>query len=381
MLTPTQAIGVKLFLFITAVLVVVLKQAVRWWLQTKFGWTDVFVTLAIVLYLVEEIIAMELYRLNFFSMPVANFSVNGYRGLLQSTGDKENLSLMLRLLFFSSFITFTVFWVLKAAFLALYYYLVPPWLKGLRYSMHATSVLVFLGYIGFLVTNIFSCGNVSKNWSTDPDNFCFSFSAKSGVVYLTTIHLLTDVIIFVIPFFILPHIMLPTAEKWGLSLMFALGLLTICCTVARTAIVLTAKSFTYHDLLTWDSGEMTCGIIVVCAPSIKWFILWATGHKRRRAIRAFNGQPENSLSDMNSRSRADRNSRAARIELGSEDDEEVRAMQTLDPLKVVVKHEVTVDIESFRASRDETTSASSSSKDVSVTGPWPEKPAKSFLHL
>ncbi|EPS36454.1 hypothetical protein H072_10026 [Dactylellina haptotyla CBS 200.50] len=315
-------------------------------------------------------------------MAVANFSVNGYRDLLQNTEDKSRLSLMLRLLFFSSFITFTIFWIIKAAFLALYYYLVPPWLKGLRYSMHATSMLVFLGYIGFLVTNVFSCGNVSRNWSTDPEAFCFSFSREAGVIYLTTVHLLTDVIIFIIPFFILPHIMLPTAEKWGLALMFALGLLTILCTVARTAIVLAAKSFTYHDLLAWDSGEITCGIIVVCAPSIKWLILWATGHKRRRAIRAFNGQPDNSnsLSDMASRSRAERNSRAIRMETCSEDDE-VRAIQTSDPLTVVVKHEVTVDVESLRASRDESASASSSSKDVSITGTWPEKPAKSFLHL
>ncbi|EGX45392.1 hypothetical protein AOL_s00170g99 [Orbilia oligospora ATCC 24927] len=174
--------------------------------------------------------------------------------------------------------------------------------------------------------------------------------------------------------------MLPTAEKWGLALMFALGLLTICCTVARTAIVLSAKSFTYHDLLTWDSGEITCGLIVVCAPSIKWLILWATGHKRRRAIRAFHGQPEESSSDMTSRAGTNRVSRAARRDPDSEDDD-IGAMQTLEPIAVVVKHEVSVEIESLRQSREEAPSTSSSSKDVSGIGAWPDKPPKSFLHL
>ncbi|KAK6516155.1 hypothetical protein TWF506_006067 [Arthrobotrys conoides] len=380
MLSASQAIGLKLFLFILAVIVVVLKQAVRWWLQTKFGWTDIFITLCVALYLAEEVIAIELHRLDFFNMPVANFSVNGYPDLLKNAEVKDKLSIMLRLLFFSSFVTFTIFWAIKAAFMALYTYLVPPWLTGLRWSIHATSILVFLSYIGFLVSNVFSCGNVAANWSTDPEEFCFSFSRKAGVIYLTTLHLLTDIIIFIIPFFILPHIMLPTAEKWGLALMFALGLLTICCTVARTAIVLSAKSFTYHDLLTWDSGEITCGLIVVCAPSIKWLILWATGHKRRRAIRAFHGHPEESSSDMTSRAGTSRIGRAARRDTDSEDDD-IRAMQTLEPIAVVVKHEISVDIESLRANREEAPSTSSSSKDVSGVGAWPDKPPRSFLHL
>ncbi|EGX45393.1 hypothetical protein AOL_s00170g100 [Orbilia oligospora ATCC 24927] len=96
MLTASQAIGLKLFLFILAVVVVVFKQAVRWWLQTKFGWTDIFITLCVALYLAEEVIAIELHRLNFFNMPVANFSVNGYPDLLKNTEDKDKLSIMLR---------------------------------------------------------------------------------------------------------------------------------------------------------------------------------------------------------------------------------------------------------------------------------------------
>ncbi|KAK6508873.1 hypothetical protein TWF481_003640 [Arthrobotrys musiformis] len=380
MLTASQAIGLKIFLFILAIIVVALKQAVRWWLKTKFGWTDIFIALCVGLYLSEEVIAIELHKLDFFNMPVANFSVNGYKELLQNTEDKARLSLMLRLLFFSSFVTFTIFWVIKAAFMALYTYLVPPWLHGLRWCIHLTSVLVFLSYIGFLVTNIFSCGDVAANWSTDPEKFCFSFSRESGVIYLTTLHLLTEVIIFIIPFFILPHIMLPTAEKWGLALMFALGLLTISCTVARTATVLSAQSFTYHSLLTWDSGEITCGIIVVCAPSIKWLILWATGHKRKRAIRAFHGRPEGSSSDATSRAGASRASRVVRRAPDSEDDD-IGAMQNLEPIAVVVKHDLSIDVESLRASREDVQSAISSSKDISGNGPWPDKPPKSFLHL
>ncbi|EWC44374.1 hypothetical protein DRE_01200 [Drechslerella stenobrocha 248] len=392
MLVPSQAIALKAVLFVLAFLVVCLKQAVRWWLKTKFGWTDILITATLVLYLAEEIIAISLYRIGFFDTPAANFNVGGYPELLEHTDDTSKLSTMLCLLFFSSFITFTIFWVIKGAFMALYYYLIPPWLTGLRRAINITSIFVFLSYIGFLITNVFSCGNVSRNWSTDPNAFCFSFSRESGVIYLTTTHLLTDVIIFAIPFFILPHIMLPTAEKWGLTLMFALGLLTISCTIARTAIVLTAPSFTYHDLLTWDSGEMTCGIVVVCAPSIKWFILWATGQKRRKAIRAFNGKPENSttnLSEIGSRGRNDRRSGAARrggdISLGDadissdDDDDEVKVMRNMGPLEVVVKHEVNVDIESLRASREETASASSSAKDISVT--WPDRPPKGFLHI
>ncbi|KAF3924506.1 hypothetical protein ABW21_db0200758 [Orbilia brochopaga] len=389
MLTPSQAIALKVVLFILALLVVCLKQAVRWWLKTKFGWTDILITLTLTLYLAEEIVAIALYKLNFFNMSVANFSVNGYTELLRNTEDKTRLSQMLRLLFFSSFITFTIFWVIKGAFMALYYYLIPPWLRGLRRAINVTSVFVVLSYIGFLVTNVFSCGNVSRNWSTDPEAFCFSFSRESGVIYLTTFHLLTDVIIFVIPFFILPHIMLPTTEKFGLTVMFALGLLTISCTIARTAIVLTAKSFTYHDLLTWDSGEITCGIIVVCAPSIKWLILWVTGQKRRKAIRAFNGQPENSsggtnLSELGSKSRRDRQSRVARREadmtIDDDEEDEAKAIQMAGPIEVVVKHEVNVDVESMRVvSRDGPPSASSSSKDVSAG--WSDKPPTGFLHI
>ena len=86
----------KLFLFVLAVVVVALKQAVRWWLQTNVGWTDVFITLCVALYLAEEVIAIELHRLDFFNMPVAHFSVNGYPDLLKNAEDKDKLSTMLR---------------------------------------------------------------------------------------------------------------------------------------------------------------------------------------------------------------------------------------------------------------------------------------------
>ncbi|KAF3940846.1 hypothetical protein ABW19_dt0206244 [Dactylella cylindrospora] len=174
--------------------------------------------------------------------------------------------------------------------------------------------------------------------------------------------------------------MLPTAEKWGLTLMFALGLMTISCTVARTAIVLAAETFTYHELLAWDSGEMTLGIVVVCAPSIKWFILWVTGHKRRRAIRAFNGQADEStcLSNVDTKSTAGRESRAARGDPDLEDEEKIQAA---NPIAVVVKHEVSVDVESMRASREETQSASSSAKDIAGSWSDPGKSPRSFLHL
>lgn len=49
-----------------------------------------------VLYLVEEIIAILLYKEGFFDRPAAQFSVGGYPELLKGTEDKERLSEMLR---------------------------------------------------------------------------------------------------------------------------------------------------------------------------------------------------------------------------------------------------------------------------------------------
>jgi hypothetical protein len=45
--------------------------------------------------------------------------------------------------------------------------------------------------------------------------------------------LMLEHLVFILPFFLLPHIQLPRPQKWGLVGVFSLGLITIATSVSR----------------------------------------------------------------------------------------------------------------------------------------------------
>lgn len=132
----------------------------------------------------------------------------------------------------------------------------------------------------------------------------------------------------------------------------------------------------------WDS--------VCCAPSIKWLILWATGYKRRQAIRAFNGQEgSTALSTVASRAGGSQASRAGQSPsgMGYDDNDGESKGESMDSFAVVVKHEVSVDVEggSTRSlnGRAESRDGLNIGGNREHRGVWTEtaKPERSFLHL
>jgi Fungal rhodopsin domain len=93
--------------------------------------------------------------------------------------------------------------------------------KGIRRACWAT--LAFIGAYGIycFLTNIFACIPVSAFWSPTGNERCIN--KKFSWFFNASINILTDLVIMILPMSTLKALKLPTRQKIGLMVIFALG--------------------------------------------------------------------------------------------------------------------------------------------------------------
>ncbi|KAK4247458.1 hypothetical protein C7999DRAFT_14499 [Corynascus novoguineensis] len=135
--------------------------------------------------------------------------------------------------------------------------------------------LVFLGLwtIAGIIGGALICLPVSKNWDLqEPIWTCderFYFWLVHGLM-----HLITDLIIFVMPLPLLKTLPLPPAHKFVLLGVFCLGFLTCIFSGVRLTTLhasLRDPDVTWTSAVTvfWSDGEVACSIICLCIPTLR----------------------------------------------------------------------------------------------------------------
>ncbi|KAK3382593.1 hypothetical protein B0T24DRAFT_645274 [Lasiosphaeria ovina] len=87
-----------------------------------------------------------------------------------------------------------------------------------------------------------------------------------------SVHLLTDVIMLVLPQRVIWGLQLSLRKKLGVSVVFSLGLLALVSAICRLQVTVTyatAQDVTYTlgPVVFWAFAEMTCGFVVSCMPA------------------------------------------------------------------------------------------------------------------
>ncbi|KAI6781463.1 uncharacterized protein J7T54_001425 [Emericellopsis cladophorae] len=155
----------------------------------------------------------------------------------------------------------------KLALCALYVKLIPPTMPQLRKAMHATSVLTVTFALTTCFLDTFWCGtHPSVNWSLE-DGACSTYDSKEVFRIDWIMNIVSDVIIFSLPFPLLKGLQLKPRYIVGVAAIFSAGIVTVAASVSRFATVEVIHNWPNVYILSMT--EMAAAIIVVSLPALK----------------------------------------------------------------------------------------------------------------
>ncbi|KAF4956897.1 hypothetical protein FGADI_3500 [Fusarium gaditjirri] len=154
----------------------------------------------------------------------------------------------------------------KLALLALYFKLIPQTLPLLRKFLYGVTALTGSFMLTTCFLDTFWCGpKVSVNWEIDGG--CSTFDSMTVFRIDWAMNLISDMLIFALPFPLLFGLQLSRRYKVGLVAIFASGLITLGASIGRFATVEAIHAWTNVYVLSMT--EVAAAIIVVSLPALK----------------------------------------------------------------------------------------------------------------
>ncbi|KAK6526182.1 hypothetical protein TWF281_011217 [Arthrobotrys megalospora] len=270
-----QAIACEWSFFGLAAFFVFFRLYVRFFTTCNPGFSDGIVFFVLICFLATAVCdtiaaskGLFAENLTYESDLIAAFKAHGGSYL-------EELVTVLKILYASSFPYICELWGLKICFLLLYGGLIPPSMRWLRNCLYATWAVVAIGFIASMLLMALWCIPVDRNWDVTKlmgeEGRCFAYSSYEPYFTLTAFHIVTDFMIYALPFPILKSLSLNRRQHWGVISIFALGGVCIASTIGRTVSIGLVSNIPLVGF--WTSFEQMTGLIVVCIPALKVLIL------------------------------------------------------------------------------------------------------------
>ncbi|KAM5354113.1 hypothetical protein ACJ41O_000763 [Fusarium nematophilum] len=183
---------------------------------------------------------------------------------------EEQLLRPLKALFASILCYYLAFSFIKASFLFQFYRIFPR--PRMRKIIYFTAAFIFLFGIETVIMTIFLCIPVQKFWEPNIDGFCFD--KKALWFTQSALHIITDMMILLLPMSELKHLNMPRRQKRALIFVFALGFFACATSIVRlqSLIHLTnGTDLTYDNAATatWSAGELNISLICANVPAMR----------------------------------------------------------------------------------------------------------------
>ncbi|PNS16043.1 hypothetical protein CAC42_4444 [Sphaceloma murrayae] len=138
-----------------------------------------------------------------------------------------------------------------------------------RRLLFAIMTFVVLTTTTFLVLNIFGCTPISKIFDPRRAGTCLPFAPVN--FYISTVIVFSDVVIFLLPIWIIYHVRMEKRKKRQICITFGLGLFTTVFSILRAAAI---PNIAYGDgdptdLVLYSIVELNVGIITSCFPYLR----------------------------------------------------------------------------------------------------------------
>ncbi|KAH7127998.1 hypothetical protein B0J13DRAFT_646117 [Dactylonectria estremocensis] len=187
-------------------------------------------------------------------------------------GDIEDIPRIFELFWIANFPFILTFYLCKAALLATFFKLFPEFMRWQRILLWATSIFIGAAYLTSLILQLTQCQPLSSLWDFDELTSC---SVEKEFVLLFRVdwalHFSSDVFVFILPWLVIPQLVMRKRLKIGIYFTFALGIVSItfcvirCIVFEKTAArIRIPVSYT----ILWCSLEIGVTLIIACLPSL-----------------------------------------------------------------------------------------------------------------
>jgi hypothetical protein len=161
----------------------------------------------------------------------------------------------------------------KVSLVAFYWWLIPIGFRRLRVAVYVGAACVGCAFVATVLADTLTARPVSNNWSIE-NQLSSTWNSYNTFAANWTLNWSTDILLFILPFFIINCLKLRKRQKIALCGVFSLGLITIIISLARF-IVYTVTDYNVDDASgnLWCTAEMCTANIVVSLPALKALIV------------------------------------------------------------------------------------------------------------
>jgi len=185
--------------------------------------------------------------------------------------------LALKIVYVETSIYYSLMYCIKWSMISFYFELFPKSQKKLRTALKITTYFTVLSWAVSLLVKLFICQPMHSNWN--PDNYCNTNTSYVSNGTQWALHCATDVVIYILPLFLLRKLQLRTRQKIGVGITFSMGF--ICIFFAFLFHISILKNEPTSTIWLYSALEQSWALIVVCCPAFKQLL---TGRGFRRAL-------------------------------------------------------------------------------------------------
>ncbi|EOA83731.1 hypothetical protein ACJQWK_00752 [Exserohilum turcicum] len=163
----------------------------------------------------------------------------------------------------------------KASLVAFYWWLIPVGFKRLRIAIYVSAGVVSTSFLASILTDTLIAPNISDNWSIE-NQLQSTWNTFANLVINWVLNFGTDLLLFILPFFIVNCLTLRKRQRIGLVGVFSLGLITMGISLGRFIVYNMDYDLADADGNLWCTAEMCTAVIVVSLPFFKTLIMRST---------------------------------------------------------------------------------------------------------
>ncbi|UZP39017.1 hypothetical protein NXS19_006833 [Fusarium pseudograminearum] len=214
------------------------------------------------------------FDIHFYKMGVMQKGVT--LGLVGFEGTAEEASEFLKLYHVTDYIFHSTFYLSKAALLCVYLQVFPDFMVKRRRFLWAVIAFVAASFTAVMLLLTVSCLPTWRWWALTEEG-CPIRTLKITFEIAWSLNIAGDILIFILPWLVIPELTLRPRLRYSLYATFGLGIINISFTIVRFALIQKYGAdlvITVTLVELWSFMDSSIGLIIACLPSLRPYFNW-----------------------------------------------------------------------------------------------------------
>ncbi|KAH7136925.1 hypothetical protein B0J13DRAFT_82584 [Dactylonectria estremocensis] len=243
----------------------------RLWLRLKIQKrrllvSDILMGLAFVCAIITMAITVKMAQ-------VGALDVGVKQNLVGFDGTDDEIAFALKIFWVLSFPFFSTLYFCKAALLAVYLQVFPVSMRKRRIFLWTTVGFAAVSYVVSIMLVLCICMPIQSNWSVDKPCPVMRPALIFRVAW--ALHFAGDILVFALPWLIVPGLQMKRWMKTGVYCTFLLGLINITFCLLRFITIETSavnEGVSMSLISLWNTLDCNIGLVIACLPSLRPYL-------------------------------------------------------------------------------------------------------------